>query len=268
MIKINLLPKTLNEKAALRNTAILFGAILLALLAAGIGYSLKLQADVERQQALAAETEAYEQRVKAIQDQTAQLLASVGPIQEKLKFINEVLKYNLKYPKLYEDVAKWTYEKTVLDAIQSDGQTVTLQGRVKSLDDLGRYLLNMYAATDLFAEVRITQATGFGSSSEGNVQAPSTVGAQLSGSQATQAGIEAITGSVARQPVRNPWITFVAVCKLRDPIVAPVPPGGEGAPQAGGGVPGAPGPEPMGMPSDSGVPRTAEGDLNPSGGNL
>jgi Tfp pilus assembly protein PilN len=269
MIKINLLPKTLNEKLALRNTAILFGVVLLVLVTGGVGYSFRLQGQVQKMEADATAAEQYEARVKAIQDQTAQLLASVQPIQAKLDFINNVLKYNLEYPKLYEQVARWTYEKAVLDSLQSDGSIVTLKGRVKSLDDLGRYLLNMYFATDLYTEVRITQAAGFGSKSEGSdTGGPSPfMGREISGSHATQAGIEAITSSMAQKaPGQASWISFTAVCKLKTPISAPAPPGG--AAPSPDGAPPAPGPEaPMAPQSGPGeVQRMPDGDINPMGG--
>lgn len=271
MIKINLLPKTLNEKAALRNTAIIFGVVLLTLVVGGVGYSIRLQGQVEKMQADATAAEQYEARVKAIQDQTAQLLASVKPIQDKLDFINNVLKHNLEYSQLYEKVARWTYEKAVLDSVQSDGTTVTLRGRVKSLDDLGRYLLNMYCATGLFSEVRITQAAGFGSKSEGTDSGGTSpfMGREISGSHATQAGIEAITSSITKKvPGQATWINFTVVCKLLKPISPPTPPGGAAPTQDGAPAPGAPPPpSPEGpMDAQSGPPRTPDGDINPMGG--
>lgn len=239
MIKINLLPKTLNQKAVLRNTALLFGALLLVLLAAGIGYSFKLQGDVNREEALAAETEAYEQRVKAIQQQTAQILAAIQPMQAKLDFINNVLKYNLEFPKLYEQVATWTYDKAVLSGLQSDGTNVTLRARVKNLDDLGRYMLNMYRATDLFTEVRVTEASGFGSRPGRPTQASQSMGYQIGGSQASLAGITAVAGGVSRTPITDPGIDFTVVAKLKNPIAAPQFSGA--ASSAAGGAPQPPG---------------------------
>jgi Tfp pilus assembly protein PilN len=270
MIKINLLPKTLNQKAALRNTAILFGVVLIALIAAGVGYSMKLQGDVDKEKVLAEETIAYEARVKAIQAERDKLKADMAPTLAKLKFINDVLKYNLEYPALYEKVARWTYEKAVLDAVSSDGTNVTVQGRVKNLDDLGRYLLNMYCATDLFTEVRITQASGFGAKGETvNQSAPAgPMGTEISGSHATNAGIEAISASLSKPlPGQGTtWIGFTAVCKLKTPLVAPTPPGGAAPSQPGAPAPAAPMPDsaPPGAPSVPG--RMPDGDINPMGG--
>lgn len=266
MIKINLLPKTLAEKALIRNTAILFGVLLLVLIAAGVGYSMKLQRDVEDMEAQAAAAEQLQQQVKAIQDYTTQLKASVQTDREKLDFIRNVLKYNLEFPKLYEKIAMWTYNKVVLTGLESDGQGVTLRARVRTIDDLGRYLLNMYQATDLFTQVQITSATGFADSgTPGPQPGPSTPGGQIAGSQASLAGLQAITTGVSRVPTGPKWIDFVVACKLRTPIVAPTAPG---AGQTTGGGPGMPG-APMGGPPMPGAPGAPPGggrqDVYPSG---
>lgn len=241
MIKINLLPKTLSQKAVVRNIAIAFAAALVLLIGIGVGVSIKMQGDVEDREALASATETIETRVKGIQAQTASLNESMKPIQAKLDFIRGVLEYNLQFPKLYEEVARWTYEKVVLTGIESNGVEVNLRARVKTLDDLGRYLLNMYRATSLFSEVRVTQASGFDQGSSAGQPPPMTMGTEIAGSQANLAGIGAISGSMARAPqAQGSWIDFTIACKLRNPIVPPTFSGG--AAPAGPGAPGAPGP--------------------------
>jgi hypothetical protein len=180
------------------------------------------------------------------------------PIQQKLDFINQILDYNLKYPKLYEEVARWTYEKANLSSLQCDGQQVVLQAHVKGLDALGRYLLNMYRATNLFTEVTISDIPGYGQGTSGQAFNPSGMegpgGGQIGGSMAGLAGITAIESGVQRADAgayAAGGIDVTVTCKLKTPIVAP----------QFGGVPGmaAPGappavvqPEPMMGPSRGG----------------
>ena len=265
MIKINLLPKSINEKAIVRKIAILMGVLLLLVLGGGMGYSFKLAGDVQREEQLASETEAYEQRVKNIQSQTASIVAETGPIQAKLDFINNVLKYNEEYPKLYEQVSRWIYEKVVLVAISSDGAQVTLQAKVKSLEDLGRFLLNMYQATDVFTEVSVTQANGFASGSDTSNAAPVTTGGEISGSQANLAGINAISGSLQQGPAPGTMMDITIVCRLRTPIVPPAVPAAAGAPGTPGtpGAPGAPA-APAAPPAPAAPVRGGDSqDMNP-----
>lgn len=265
MIKINLLPRTINQKAVLRNTAVIFAVLLAFVISAGVAYSMKLRGQVQQMETMAADAEAWETRVKGIQTETENLLSSIKPIQDKLDFINNVLDYNLKYPALYEEVAKWTYQKVVLVGMGCDGTQVTLQARVKSLDDLGRYLLNMYQATGLFTEVAITSIPSFGASqSAGQFSGMPTMpgmpgrpgmpgmaglgGGEIGGSQAPLAGIEAISTSVQRMPLESGWIEFTVTCKLKTPIVAPTFAGAGGGAADAQSAPGMPGPAMPGMP--------------------
>ena len=266
MIKINLLPRIIDQKRLVRNTAILMGVILILIVGAGIGYAVKLQAKVEEMEKLAAETEAWKARVENIQKQAQEVRNQIQPIKQKLDFINQVLEYNLEFPKLYEEIAKWTYEKIQLRGLQCDGQQVVMQAYAKTLDDLGRYLLNMYRAVDLFSEVTISgipgykQAAGQAGSAMPTVQPAG--GSQIGGSMAPLAGIQAIQAGVQRAEsgaYAPTGITFTVTCKLKKPIVAP---------QFGGaaqtGQPGAPG-APMGGPMMPAEPMTAEPMAGPMG---
>jgi len=263
MIKINLLPKTINQKAILRNTALLFAFIFAVLVAGGMAYGFKLRGDVQQMEQLATETEALQKKVEGLRAQAKAKRDSIDPIKKKLKFIDEVLKHNQKYPALYEQIARWTYEKVSYASLQCDGKQVTMQARVKSLDDLGRYLLNMYQASDLFTEVKISGIPGYGAARLGDFSANSTgafntgdQGGEIGGSNASLAGIGAIASSVGRTPASmlgGGWLYFTVTCQLKTPIVAPKFEGGGAAadPNAPGGAPPgatpmAPGLEPMG----------------------
>ncbi|MDH7602018.1 MAG: PilN domain-containing protein [Armatimonadota bacterium] len=266
MIKINLLPRTIDQKRVVRNTAILMGIILLLIIGSGVAYSIRLQAKVDEMEKLAAETEAWKARVENIQKQAQEVRSQIEPIKQKLDFINKVLQYNLEFPKLYEEIAKWTYEKIQLTSLQCDGQQVVMQAYAKDLDDLGRYLLNMYRAVDLFSEVTISgipgykQAAGQGGGVAPTAQPPA--GGQISGSMAPLAGIQAIQVGVQRAEAAGyapSGITFTVTCKLKKPIVAPQFSGGAQAGQPG--QPGAPTGGPM-MPAE---PMAAEPMAGPPG---
>ncbi len=254
MIKINLLPKTINQKLVIRNTAILFACLLLLVIAAGIVYGIVLKGKVAEMEQMAAAAEQAKAEVEGIQKRADEITASIAPIKQKVDFINAVLEYNKAYPKLYEEVAKWTYDKVALDALQCDGTQIQMVARVKTLDDLGRYLLNMYRATDLFTEVTISGIPGYGSGPGATGQDGSfgPGGGQIGGSMASLAGLQAIESGVERAQsgvyAGGKWINFTVTCKLKTPIVAPQfagsgstaagqQPGMGGMPPAQGGMP-------------------------------
>lgn len=245
MIKINLLPKSINEKKIVKNTAILFAVLVVLILAGGVGYTqMVLVPQVQAEEQLATETEALEKEVVAIEGERDAWTAKIPPIKSKLDFINNVLEYNKKYPKLYEDIAKWTYEKVSLTGLACDGTQVSMTARARSLDDLGRYLLNMYRATDLFTEVTISGVPGYpagASSFGGGITLPQ--GSPGSGPQANLAGMPAIAESVLSGPIAR-YLNFTVSCKLRTPITAPTFSGGTSATAdgtAGGNAGGYPG---------------------------
>jgi hypothetical protein len=264
MIKINLLPRTINEKAIIRNTALAFVVLLIAIVVGGLTYAGNLSKQVAQKEAEAQAVEAWEKRVEGIKKQAQDQLASIKPIKDKLDFINGVLKFNQEYPKLYADVAKWTYANVMYTGLVCDGTQVVITARTKNLDNLGRYLLNMYRATDLFTEVIISGVPGYGQ----GAQASMLGGAMPSGmsgmqmptmpqvpsfepAQSSLAGISAISSSMERTPGGSGWINFTVMCKLKTPITAPSFTGA-GAPAAGadtsgmpGGMPGMPGAPPM-----------------------
>jgi Tfp pilus assembly protein PilN len=257
MIKINLLPASINERRIVKNTAILFGVLVVAVVAVGMLYTyLFLIPKVQAEEELAVRTEALEQEVLGIEKQRDEWKAKIPPIRQKLDFINNVLDYNQRFPKLYEDVARWTYEKIAYTDMTSDGIQVSMSARARSLDDVGRFLLNMYQATDLFTEVVISGVPGYPMDSGGasQVQNFGPGGWAGGGPQANLAGIEAISTGVQQGP-QTRYIGFTVNCRLRTPIVAPV----FGAGAATAGVPGTPGMPPPGggpgmMPSTGPMP--------------
>lgn len=258
MIKINLLPRIIDHKRALRNTALLFAFLLAVVVGGGVAYGVKLKGDVARMDQMATAAEQWEARVKGLQQQATQMRDSIKPIQQKLDFINQVLDYNLQYPKLYEEIARWTYDKVTLFSLACDGTQVKMVARAKSLEDVGRYLLNMYRATDLFTEVTISgipsyrtlQGRGSSSGSMGGFEAPGEMmmGGQIGGSQAGLAGLGAIESGVSRTPIdvmKGSGVVFEVTAKLKKPIAEPAFGGAASQP----GATGAPGEMmPMGQP--------------------
>lgn len=253
MIKINLLPRTINEKKIIRNTAILFGILLVAIIVGGITFTrVKLAPEIDKWSMKADAAEAIQTEVTKIEGERDAELAKLPPIKAKSDFINNVHQYNTEYPKLYEEIAKWTYDKVCYVALVCDGTQVAIKARVKSLDDLGRFLLNMYRATDLFTEVAISGVPGYQSSQQnsGGVMSMDmpTPGMPSPGAipysapdmpapgaapSASMAGIGAINTSVENAPKTENYIEFTVTCKLKKPIVAPVYTAAGGAAAAG-----------------------------------
>ncbi len=249
MIKINLLPRTINEKAIIRNTALAFAVLFIAIIIGGFTYAGNLSKQVAQKEDEAQVVEAWEQRVEGIKKQAQDQLASIKPIKDKLDFINAVLKYNQEYPKLYANVAKWTYANVMYTGLVCDGAQVVITARTKNLDNLGRYLLNMYRATDLFTEVTISGVPGYGDASQTSMMGGAMPGMPMptmaqspafSPAQSSLAGISAISSSMERTPAGSGWISFTVVCKLKTPITAPSF-AGSGAPAADANASGMPG---------------------------
>lgn len=270
MIKINLLPKTINQKVILRNTALAFAGGLVAIIVGGIvfGLSLKAKADAELTEALRVESQ--QARVQSLQSGAASVLSKVAALDTKLKFMDAVLKYNEEYPKLYADVARWTYKNVQYTSMTSDGARVTMTATVKNLDDLGRYMLNMYQARDLFTQVNIDNVQGGSLAQASAGGAPGMPGGPMytpatPSGPGSMAGIGAITTGVARDPGRQGWIAFSVTCTLRRPIAGPSFNGTGWTPV--GGQTGGPGamPYPQGYPPQTGpggpqpLPRSPAG---------
>ncbi|OFX17421.1 MAG: hypothetical protein A2Z18_03615 [Armatimonadetes bacterium RBG_16_58_9] len=267
MIKINLLPKTINEKRVVRSLAILFGIIFVAIIVGGFGFTTNLGAKADDMEAQAAAAEQRKTEVEAIKTEATSARSRIEPVKKKTDFINDVLDYNVKMPRLYEEIAKWAYEKVEYRSFQFNGTNVVIQARVKTLDDLGRYLLNMYRATDLFSQVSIDGVPGYPMKSSSMLQAGDMYGyGEPAGYDL--AGYGAIETGVAR--TKSPdWIEFTVNLTLKQPLNAPSIEGqavqGSAQQQQAmpAGAPGAPGAMPapgrMPLPEEPWVPPTQSG---------
>lgn len=161
MLKINLLPPYIFEKRKIRRTAILFGVLVGCVAAGMFGWYSMLAA---RERDLNSEVLMWEQKaaeVKSLEDQAAAEEAKSPPIKSKVDFIEKVMAYNLEYPKLYEELAKYTYSRILYRSVEPSPNQLKIAAHAGSVGDCGRYVLNMYRASHIFTSVRIDGVPGW-----------------------------------------------------------------------------------------------------------
>ena len=248
MIKINLLPKSIGQSTLSQVTAGIFTFLMILIIGGLLGYYhmvlVPMTLDKEKQAKAAEDLQA---KVASVQAEASAQTDLVAPINAKVTFINDVLKYNTKYPELFEKVAGWTYDQIVLSSMNTSGGTLTMSARAKSLEDLGRYLLNMYRATDLFTSVSISNVPSY----PGKAAVPNN----------------------GRGPIIQTPLDFTVTCQLKETFSPPTPPSGGGsssassgggAPAMGGGMPGMGG----GMPGAGGGMPGMKGGMPGMGGGM
>ena len=164
-VKINLLPKSYYEKRAAK----ILSAFLLVVFVAVVGglffYKIKfIDKEINELNQKIAYAQDIKQKVDALNAEVEQRKADVAYYTKRVDFMKSVLRFNKSIPKIFEDVAKWTYEKVQYQSLNTDGSSVTIRGRSRSLDDVGRYILNLYKAQSVFNSVTLS-VDGFGGSS-------------------------------------------------------------------------------------------------------
>jgi hypothetical protein len=203
MIKINLLPKSIGQSTMSQVTAG-FCAFCLVLVVGGLlgYYHTVMVPKTEDMQGQAAKAEALKATVQGIKAEAEAQKSLIAPIQAKVDFVSDVQKYNKRYPELYEHVASWTYDQVVYSSMSTAGGTLTMSARAQSLEDLGRYLLNMYRATDMFKTVSISNVPSY-------------------------PGRNAVPNN-GRGPIIQTPLDFTVTCQLTDKYVfsPPTPPSG------------------------------------------
>ncbi len=204
MIKINLLPKSIGQSTLSQITAGILTVFLLLVVGGLLGYYHMVMVprtdDMEKQADAAVELKT---RVQGIQAEAAAQTDLIAPIKDKINFVDDVVKYNRKYPELFEKVARWTYDQVVYSSMSTSGGTLTMNARAQSLEDLGRYLLNMYRATDLFTSVSISNVPSY----PGRSSLPNN----------------------GRGPIVQTPLDFTVTCQLKETFSPPSPPLGSGA---------------------------------------
>lgn len=271
MIKINLLPKGLYEKKIVRNLAVMFAVLAMVVAGGGVGYRMKLAADIGRMTAEVEDIEARQKMVQGLKANVQQEAAKLAPIQAKVKFIEEVFAHNEKWPKLYEELAKYTYKKVLYRRLTPSQNGLQIDAFTPSISDAGRFLLNMYRANDIFSSVTISGLPGYPRDQSGIAAISGALGMVPTGEPQSAGplptgvsphlyrygGMEAVSTGVARaaaEALRG--LNFTVTCTLREQITAPALPGVAPTEPGMGGSMGSPVPMQMPMQSPGQPPGT------------
>jgi hypothetical protein len=150
-----------------RQTAFLFALIFMLAFGGMVTWWFMLgkkEADLKSQLAIMnvtkAQVEALENTIKAEE-------AKIPPIKDRMDYFHSVMDYNGKFPALYEELARYTYERVLYRSVQPSNNALTIQAHAKSLGDCGRYLLNIYRARHIFSDVKISSVPGYPSNPMG-----------------------------------------------------------------------------------------------------
>jgi hypothetical protein len=259
VLKINLLPPYIYERRKTRKVILAFSALFVAIVFALLTWWISISNKQKDLETRVAEAEMRAQQVLAIEQQRDVEKAKLPTIKAKVDFMDALMAYNLEAPKLYEEIAKYTYGRVRLLSIQpSGGNQVTIQAHARTLGDCGRYLMNLYRAQHIFSSVTISGVpTGWppGSASSGSPGGPIQ---QPIASQISQPTV---------QSPQEPGFDFTVTCTLVKPIVPPTYGGGQGSAEAGampaGGMTPATSPTPLSPPAPSPTPAPSGGPINP-----
>lgn len=164
MLKINLLPSYIYEKRKLRQVTILFGVLVLGTAVGMFGWFSVLTKQKQELTIQVADMEQKMNEVKALEAQVAAEEAKAPPMQNKVSFVEGIMAYNTEYPKLYEELAKYTYSRILYKSIEPSGTQLKISASARSVGDCGRYLLNMYRASHIFTSVTIDSVPGWNGS--------------------------------------------------------------------------------------------------------
>jgi len=161
VLKINLLPPYIFERRKVRQAAFVAGLAFVMVLGGMLGWWFtlnKAKADLQLQ---VQEMEAKRDEVVALQKRVEAEEAKIPPIQQKLDFIDGLLKYIDAIPNLYEELARYTYGRILYRSITPSSDSLSIEAHARSLGDCGRYLLNMYRASHIFSSVTISSVPGY-----------------------------------------------------------------------------------------------------------
>lgn len=161
MLKINLLPPYIYERRKARQAAFLFAILVVAVAAGMVTWIFMLnrkEADLRAQLAIMNERKA---QVEALENTIKAEEAKIPPIKDRMDYFNAVMQYNTAYPKLYEELAKYTYERVLYRSIQPTSDSLEISAHARTIGDCGRYLLNIYRARHLFSNVTISSVPGY-----------------------------------------------------------------------------------------------------------
>lgn len=251
MIKINLLPPRIAEEKAIKQVALLFGVLTVVVIGGCLAFSMKINNAASAMSDQAAVAEEFKRQTDDWNTKKKDRDDFAANIKAKVDFVQKVDEFNLQYPKLYEELAKFTYSKVIYSkltpAVAQGAGTLQIDAFASNITDAGRYLLNLYRATTIFSGVQLTGIPGYpstpGSSSMGGalgLSQPATMASSYSTSMPGYGGLNAIGTGVERSEVQKAGFPISVTCTIKPDIVtknltAPV------ANVAGGGGAGAPG---------------------------
>lgn len=161
MLKINLLPPYIFERRKVRQTAFLFGLIVVLAFGGMVGWIFMLSRKEADLKARFAVMDAAAKQVLALEDTIKAEEAKIPPIKDRMDYFKAVTAYNEKFPAVYEELVKYTYERVLYRSITPSNSQLTIAAHAKSLGDCGRYLLNIYRARHLFSNVTISAVPGY-----------------------------------------------------------------------------------------------------------
>lgn len=222
MLKINLLPKYIYERRKVYQLASVLGIIFIAIVFGMFAWWFVLG---NKEIILTGQVDEMELKTSILNDLQKQVeaeKAKLPPVEAKVKFMEDLMAYNLQLPKLYEELAKYTYARILYKSVTPAANQLSIQAHADSLADCGRYLMNMYRADHIFTSVTISAVPGW------------------SGTEAQGGGQPAADQQAAAAPPSG--FDFTVTCALSKPIAAPAyaAPAAGGDPAAAGTQPPAP----------------------------
>ncbi|MCC6445691.1 MAG: hypothetical protein IT210_19830, partial [Armatimonadetes bacterium] len=160
MLKINLLPGYIAERKRVKMAWVVSGAVLALVLAGLIGFWFKLGADTKAMEAKLQQATEDWNKVYAIQQNADTEMSKVGPINEKVTFVDNAYKHNRRWPQVINEVIKYTYRKVRYSSLTPATNTLTMAAWTDSVDSAARYLMNMMRNTAVWNSVTISGVPG------------------------------------------------------------------------------------------------------------
>lgn len=303
-MRLNLLPAYVKQRKINKQLIVLM-ALMFFLVNGALGYWLmNSQARLTELQDQKVQLESQASQLDSLVQQAQSRIAEVELTLTKVKFVDDILAWNPRYPELYAEIAQYTSPRVRYQTMQvGQGNQLQISLFTKGVREIGAYLRTMYNCPRLSAVSLTTQTQGFGGGQGqlgggmpggfgGGGIAPSMAGAGISAGgggsispSMAGAGISAgggggglaggfggggggLAGGGSSQPSPAGLSNFQIVCLLREPMAAPtVPPILTGAAGGGGmpgGMPGGFGGGPPGGAPTMGAPPSGPG--GPPGG--
>jgi hypothetical protein len=152
MLRINLLPAYIAERKKTRTAIILASLLWLLVLGAGLGYFFGvLNPQVAQKEQDANDMQTKGDAVTTFASETDALRQKIGPIKEKVDFVEQVRFHNKIRQRIFRNAARYTYRKVEYNAMSVNGNVLTVSAFVKNLSDLGRFYITMFGNPDVTA---------------------------------------------------------------------------------------------------------------------